>query len=53
VSSSLPTTPVVPAPEALEFLTRAGMVIAGSLDYEQTLAHVVDQIGRASCRERV
>jgi serine phosphatase RsbU (regulator of sigma subunit)/PAS domain-containing protein len=44
VASSHPTTPVIPAPEALEFLTRAGMVIAGSLDYEQTLAHVVDLV---------
>jgi PAS domain S-box-containing protein len=39
-----PRTPVIPAPEALEFLTRAGMVIAGSLNYEQTLAHVVDLV---------
>jgi PAS domain S-box-containing protein len=37
-------TPVIPAPEALEFLTRAGMVIAGSLNYEQTLKHVVDLV---------
>ena len=35
---------MIPAPEALEFLTRAGMVIAGSLNYEQTLAHVVDLV---------
>jgi PAS domain S-box-containing protein len=44
VTSPQPKTPVIPAPEALEFLTRAGMVIAGSLDYEQTLGHVVDLV---------
>jgi PAS domain S-box-containing protein len=42
--SAQPRTPVIPAPEALEFLTRAGMVIAGSLNYEQTLKHVVDLV---------
>jgi PAS domain S-box-containing protein len=36
--------PVVSAREALEFLTRAGFVLADSLDYEQTLAHVVDLV---------
>jgi PAS domain S-box-containing protein len=36
--------PVVAAPEALEFLTRVGAVLAGSLNYEQTLAHVVDLV---------
>ena len=33
--------PVVSPREALEFLTRAGFQLADSLDYEQTLAHVV------------
>src|SRR3954468_3732869 len=41
MASSRPGAPVIPAPEALEFLTRAGMVMAGSLDYEQTLAPVI------------
>jgi PAS domain S-box-containing protein len=36
--------PVVSAREALEFLTRAGFVLADSLDYEQTLARVVDLV---------
>ena len=36
--------PVVSAREALEFLTRAGIVLADSLDYERTLAHVVDLV---------
>jgi GAF domain-containing protein len=36
--------PVVSAREALEFLIRAGFVLADSLDYEQTLAHVVDLV---------
>jgi PAS domain S-box-containing protein len=36
--------PVISAREALEFLTRAGFVLANSLDYEQTLAHVVDLV---------
>src|SRR3954468_4108679 len=44
MASSRPGAPVIPAPEALEFLTRAGMVMAGSLDYEQTLAHVIDLV---------
>jgi PAS domain S-box-containing protein len=44
VASSHPGAPVIPAPEALEFLTRAGMVMAGSLDYEQTLGHVIDLV---------
>jgi serine phosphatase RsbU (regulator of sigma subunit)/PAS domain-containing protein len=35
---------VISAPAALEFLTRTGMVLAGSLNYEQTLAHVVDLV---------
>src|SRR4051794_93023 len=39
-----PGPPVISAPAALEFLTRAGMVVAGSLNYEQTLAHVVDLV---------
>jgi PAS domain S-box-containing protein len=39
-----PGPPVISAPEALEFLTRAGMVISASLNYEQTLAHVVDLV---------
>src|SRR3954465_5222773 len=39
-----PGPPLVSAPAALEFLTRAGMVMAGSLDYEQTLAHVIDLV---------
>jgi PAS domain S-box-containing protein len=38
------TAPVIAAREALEFLTRAGIVLADSLDYEQTLAHVVDLV---------
>src|SRR4051812_15716682 len=42
--TSRPGPPVVSAPAALEFLTRAGMVLAGSLNYEQTLAHVVDLV---------
>src|SRR3954447_1769041 len=42
--TSRPGPPVVSAPAALEFLTRAGMVLARSLDYEQTLAHVVDLV---------
>src|SRR3954452_6652554 len=41
---SRPGPPVVSAPAALEFLSRAGMVLAGSLNYEQTLAHVVDLV---------
>ena len=36
--------PVVSAREALEFLSRAGFVLADSLDYEQTLARVVDLV---------
>ena len=36
--------PVVSAREALEFLTRVGFVLADSLDYERTLAHVVDLV---------
>jgi PAS domain S-box-containing protein len=36
--------PVVSAREALEFLTRAGFVLADSLDYEETLARVVDLV---------
>jgi PAS domain S-box-containing protein len=36
--------PVIAAPDALEFLTRASAVLAGSLNYEQTLAHVVDLV---------
>jgi serine phosphatase RsbU (regulator of sigma subunit)/PAS domain-containing protein len=36
--------PVVSAREALEFLIRAGFVLADSLEYEQTLAHVVDLV---------
>ena len=44
-----PTTRTTPAPvvsarEALEFLTRAGFVLADSLDYEETLARVVDLV---------
>ena len=44
-----PTTRTIPAPvvsarEALEFLTRAGFVLADSLDYEETLARVVDLV---------
>jgi serine phosphatase RsbU (regulator of sigma subunit)/PAS domain-containing protein len=35
---------VISATAALEFLTRAGMVLAGSLNYEQTLSHVVDLV---------
>src|SRR3954469_7575110 len=42
--TSRPGPPVISAPAALEFLTRAGMVLAGSLNYEQTLAHVVDLV---------
>src|SRR3954454_23037173 len=42
--TSRPGPPVVSAPAALEFLSRAGIVIAGSLNYEQTLAHVVDLV---------
>src|SRR3954464_5730403 len=42
--TSRPGPPVVSAPAALEFLTRAGMVLAGSLDYEQTLGHVIDLV---------
>jgi PAS domain S-box-containing protein len=46
VSEQTRTTPapVISAREALEFLTRAGFVLADSLDYEQTLAHVVDLV---------
>jgi PAS domain S-box-containing protein len=36
--------PVIAPRDALEFLTRAGAVLADSLDYEQTLAHVVDLV---------
>jgi PAS domain S-box-containing protein len=35
-----PPTPVISPREALEFLNRAASVLAGSLDYEQTLRHV-------------
>jgi PAS domain S-box-containing protein len=46
VSEQTRTTPapVISAREALEFLTRAGFVLADSLDYEQTLARVVDLV---------
>jgi PAS domain S-box-containing protein len=44
VRTSPPAPPVISAPAALEFLTRAGIVLADSLDYEQTLAHVVDLV---------
>jgi PAS domain S-box-containing protein len=36
--------PVIAPRDALEFLTRAGAVLADSLDYEQTLAHVVELV---------
>jgi serine phosphatase RsbU (regulator of sigma subunit) len=35
---------VVPADAALEFLSRAGIELAGSLDYEETLGRVVDLV---------
>jgi PAS domain S-box-containing protein len=44
VRTTRPGPPVISAPAALEFLTRAGMVLAGSLNYEQTLGHVVDLV---------
>src|SRR5690242_3828427 len=36
--------PVLAPRDALEFLIRAGAVLADSLNYEQTLAHVVDLV---------
>src|SRR3954469_3625316 len=36
--------PGIAAREALEFLARAGAVLADSLNYEQTLAHVVELV---------
>src|SRR5690349_2303586 len=36
--------PVMAPRDALEFLTRAGAVLAGSLNYEQTLAHVMELV---------
>jgi PAS domain S-box-containing protein len=36
--------PVIEARDALEFITRAGAVLADSLNYEQTLAHVVELV---------
>jgi PAS domain S-box-containing protein len=36
--------PVIAPRDALEFLTRAGAVLADSLNYEQTLAHVVELV---------
>src|SRR4051794_41959401 len=35
---------VIAPRDALEFLTRAGAVLADSLNYEQTLAHVVELV---------
>ncbi|MEA2256016.1 MAG: hypothetical protein QOG35_2061 [Solirubrobacteraceae bacterium] len=39
-ATTQPPTPVISAREALEFLNRAASVLAGSLDYEQTLRHI-------------
>ncbi|MGZ6695328.1 MAG: GAF domain-containing SpoIIE family protein phosphatase [Solirubrobacteraceae bacterium] len=39
-----PARGVIAAREALEFLNRAGVVLAGSLDYEETLRSVVDLV---------
>src|SRR4051794_1861947 len=43
-----PTTPIAPRVisdrEALELLTRAGVVLAGSLDSDETLARAVDLV---------